>query len=279
MVIRTFLLVIVAAAACFGQKPAPPEPAFPPHKIIGNVYYVGTLNFASYLITTPQGHIVINSGFAKLVPVIKANIEKLGFKFKDVKFLLTSESHADHISGCDDFMKETGAFLYVMNGDEKVVSQGGEGDFAYDMMWEPCMVKRILKDSDRVLLPNLTMTARHTPGHTPGATTWLLKVTEGGKTYDVVFAASPNVNPTYRLINNDKYPQIADDYRRTFSVLKSLKCDVFLGAHGADHKMQQKYARIGKGANPFIDPEGYKAYVAEREATFLAKLAEQQRQK
>lgn len=253
------------------------EPPFPPHKIVGNLYYVGSTSFASYLITTPQGHVVINSCLQYLVPRIKGNIEKLGFKMKDVKFLLTSEGHADHIAGCDPFMKESGASLYVMNGDAQVVEEGGRGDFAYKMIWEPCRVTRVLKDFDKVTLGGVTLVARHTPGHTPGATTWLMQAKENGKTYDVVIAASPNVNPTYKLVDNPLYPQIADDYRRTFLILKSLNPQIWVGAHPADHKMAQKYARIGQGTNPYIDPQGYKAYVEEREQAYLARLAEQRR--
>ncbi len=254
------------------------EPDFPPHKIVGNIYYVGSQSFASYLITTSQGHIVINSCLQYLVPRIKANIEKLGFRFKDVKFLLTSESHADHIAGCDPFLKETGASLYVMNGDDRIVSQGGAGDFAYKMFWEPCKVSRVLNDFDRVVLGDVTMVARHTPGHTPGATTWLIQTREGGKLYSVAIVASLNVNRDYKLIGNTRYPQIADDYRRSFAILKPLTADVFLGAHGSDHQMQQKYARIGRGPNPYIDPRALPAYVAEREKAFLAAFAVQQRQ-
>lgn len=262
---------------CLAQKQEAKQgdPPFPPHKIIGNIYYVGSLNSASYLITTPQGHMVINSGYQFLVPRIKANMEGLGFKMKDVKFLLTSEGHADHIAGCDPFIKESGASLYVMTGDAEVVSNGGHGDFAYKMYFEPCKVSRELKDGDTITLGGVTLTARHTPGHTRGATTFLMNVTEGGKTYKVVFAASPKVNPTYRLVDNIRYPQIASDYRRTFAILKSLECDVFLGAHGSDYNMQEKFRRIGKGANPFIDPQGYRTYVAEQQKLFEGALAAQ----
>lgn len=268
-----FLLAFCLPALCFAQK----ETVFPPHKVIGNVYYVGSVEYASYLITTPQGHILVNPSFETSVPLIQASVEKLGFKFSDIRILLTSHAHDDHIAGCAAVHEATGAKLFIMTGDQDIVSSGGKGDFQYNASWRPCKVDRVLKDRDEVKLGGATLTARHTPGHTRGCTTWTLKATEAGKNFDVVIVGSPNVNPGYKLIGNAKYPNIADDYRRCFQVLKSLHCDVFLGAHGNYYGMEEKYSRLGKGPNPFIDPEGYKSWVAEKEKTFLEKLAEQQK--
>ena len=136
----------------------------------------------------------------------------------------------------------------------------------------------MLKDGDKVTLGEATLVARLTPGHTRGCTTWTLRVRDGGKSHDAVIIGSPNVNPGYRLVGNQDYPEIADDFARTFQVLKSLPCDIFLGAHGSYYGMEEKIARVGKGgANPFIDPAGYKAYVAEREQTFRATLEAQKK--
>ncbi|HMD48604.1 MAG TPA: subclass B3 metallo-beta-lactamase [Bryobacteraceae bacterium] len=253
---------------------------FPPHKVIGNVYFVGTRGLASYLITTPEGSILVNSSLESSVPLIRASIEKLGFKFSDVKILLISHAHFDHCAGSFQVKELTGAKYMVMQQDAAEIEAGGKGNFAYgetkNALYKPVKVDRVLHDGDEVKLGGVTMVAHLTPGHTKGCTTWTLKVRDGGKTYDVVIVGSPNVNPGFKLVNNALYPQIASDYQKGFDVLKSLPCDVFLGAHGNYYGMEAKYAKLGKGgANPFVDPEGYKAYVAEREKTFQAELAKQ----
>lgn len=249
---------------------------FPPHKVIGNVYYVGTSELSSYLITTPQGHILINSSYEESVPVIRQAVEKLGFKFTDIKILLISHAHDDHAAGSALVKKLTGAKYMVMEGDVAEVESGGVGDFIYPSRWTPAKVDRVLHDGDTVTLGGTVLTAHLTPGHTKGCTTWTLKVPEGGKSYDVVIVGSPNVNTGYMLVNNAKYPHMADDFTRTFRVLHSLPCDVFLGAHGIYYGMREKYARLKPGAaNPFIDPAGYRAYIDERQRAFEAKLQEQ----
>ena len=152
--------------------------------------------------------------------------------------------------------------------------------FAYartpGMLYPAAKVDRVLHDGDTVTLGDTVLTAHLTPGHTKGCTTWTMKVNEGGKSYDVVIVGSPNVNPGYKLVNNAAYPQIASDYEKGFSVLRSLHCDVFLGAHGSYYDMESKYARMTGSGNPFIDPQGYKKYVNEREQAFRGELARQQ---
>lgn len=251
---------------------------FPAHKVVGNVYYVGSKDLASYLITTPEGHILINSGFEKTVPVIKGAVEGLGFKMRDIKILLASHAHVDHVAGHALMKEMTGAKVFVMRGDDGVVEKGGEGQYFYTISrWKKCPVDRVLEDGDKVELGGVTLTARRTPGHTRGCTTWTWKVDEGGKSLDVVVVGSPNINPGYRLVENAAYPEIADDFETTFAVLKGLPCDVFLGAHGAYYGMMEKYERFKKGAgkNPFIDPEGYREYVVWKEKVYWETLAGQ----
>ncbi len=253
---------------------------FPPHRVIGNVYYVGSRGLASYLITTPEGSILVNSSLEASVPLIRASIEKLGFKFSDVKILLISHAHFDHCAGSFQIKELTGAKYMVMDADVQEIENGGKGNFQYgqmpNMLYKPLKVDRVLHDGDQVKLGGVVMVAHLTPGHTKGCTTWTLKVRDGGKTYDVVIVGSPNVNPGYKLVNNPLYPQIAGDYEKMFRVLKSLNCDVFLGAHGDYYGMQAKYAKLGKSeANPFVDPEGYRAYVNAKEQAFRAELAKQ----
>jgi len=243
---------------------------FPAFKIAGNLYYVGTADLAVYLINTPQGNVLINSDFAEDVPLIHKSIEQLGFIYADTKILLISHAHGDHDEGVGLIKRETGAKLMVMDADvpaEESTAPGRPG----------AHVDRVLHDGDTVELGGSRLTAHLTPGHTKGCTTWTMQVQEGGKTLNAVIIGSPNVNPGYVLVGNKEYPQIAEDYVKTFKVLKDLPCDLFLGAHGAYFGLKAKYEKMkAGGANPLIDPDGYKAYVAEREATFRKEWKRQQ---
>jgi CubicO group peptidase (beta-lactamase class C family)/L-ascorbate metabolism protein UlaG (beta-lactamase superfamily) len=256
--------------------------SFPAHAVIGNVYYVGSKDLASYLITTPDGHILINSGFERTVPLISKSVESLGFKMTDIKILLASHAHSDHVAGHALMQKTTGAKVFVMRGDDTVIASGGEGQYFYTFnRWKPCKVDRVLEDRDEVKLGGVTLVARRTPGHTKGCTTWTWQTESGGKALDVVVIGSPNVNPGFRLVDNKWYPEIAGDFAKTFEVLKKLPCDVFLGAHGGYYGMLEKFERAKKGAkaNPFVDPEGYRAFVAAKELAFRQTLAAQQQTK
>jgi metallo-beta-lactamase class B len=270
------------ATALFAQTNPEWTTPFPPHRIIGNVYYVGSKDLAAFLITTPQGHILINSSLITSVPQIRKSVEQLGFRFSDIKILLISHAHIDHCAGSAQIKQLTGAKYMVMAPDVPEVEDGGKSDFQYgksaDMLFPPAKVDRVLHDGDEVRLGNVVLTAHLTAGHTRGCTTWTLKVIDQGRTYNVVIVGSPNVNPGYKLVNNSRYPQIAQDYEQTFRTLKSLPCDVFLGAHGGYYDMQEKFARIRTGSpNPFIDPDGYKSYVADREQAFYTELKKQQK--
>jgi metallo-beta-lactamase class B len=278
--------LLATSLACAGLLSAQGNPAwrepFPPHHVIDNIYYVGTKGLSTYLITSPEGHIVINSSFDWTVPMIRANIEKLGFKFSDVKILLISHAHNDHCAGSALFKELTGAKYMVMEQDVPEIEAGGKGNFQNPNggRYPPLKVDRVLHDGDEVKLGSVVLTARLTPGHTKGCTTWTMKAREGGKTYDVVIIGSPNVNAGYKLVNNELYPQIAEDYERMFRVMKSLNADVYLGAHGDYYGMEAKFARMKPGAaNPFIDPEGYKRYISEKEQEFRTKLAAQKAEK
>jgi metallo-beta-lactamase class B len=272
------LTTLALAAVILGQDPPDWHEPFPAHKVIGNVYYVGSKDLATYLITTPEGHILINSGLERTVPLIQKSVESLGFKMTDVKIILASHAHWDHVEGHAPLQRATGAKVYVMHGDDQTVASGGKGQYFYpNSRWEPCKVDRVLKDRDEVKLGGVTLVARLTPGHTPGCTTWTWRVEKGGKTYSVVVVGSPNVNPGYQLVNNKQYPEIAADFAKTFEVLKSLPCDVFLGAHGKYYGMVERHALLQQGrANVFVNPEGYKQYVAERDRAFRKTLAEQE---
>jgi metallo-beta-lactamase class B len=274
--LTTAIPALVLALAAVDQGST--DQSFPAHRVIGNVYYVGSKDLASYLITTPAGHILINSSFEETVPLIRTAVESLGFKMSDIKVLLASHAHSDHVAGHALMKQLTGAQVFFMRGDEGVIAAGGEGQYFYThSRWKPCAVDRVLEDGEEIELGGTTLVARRTPGHTRGCTTWTWRVADGGKTYDVVVVGSPNVNPGYRLADNKDYPEIARDFAKTFEVLKSLPCDIFLGAHGNYYGMIGKYERTKNGAatNPFIDPKGYRAFVESKENAFRKTLAAQ----
>ena len=248
--------------------------AFPPHKIIGNIYYVGTETLSSFLVVTPEGDILIDSTYEVNVPLIKKSVEDLGFKFSDVKILLGSHAHGDHQEG-DAMVKElTGAKVMAMAEDVPALENMKPGG-------KPHPIDRVLHDGDTVTLGGTTLVAHLTPGHTHGDTTWSMKAMEGGKSYDVVIIGSMGVNPGAKLVDNPTNPGIVAEYEQGFKVLHSLPCDVPLGSHPAMYNINQKYAKLKsmkKGdPNPFIDPQGYKTEVATEEGAYRALLAEQQK--
>lgn len=250
-----------------------------PYRIVGNLYYVGAREITSYLITTPEGHILLDGGFVETAPIIEANIKKLGFKLADVKILLGSHAHFDHAGGLAELKRRTGAKFAAMDRDAPLLARGGKGDFLFGDKYPfpPIQADRILHDGDTVTLGGTTLTAHLTPGHTMGNTTWTMKAKEGDRTYDVVFAASTSILPGVSLTNNPKYPEIAEDYAKTFRVLKSLPCDVFLSSHAWFFDGLGKADRLRKGAkeNPFIDPQGYRDYVAQYEKKFQEQLRQE----
>ena len=277
-------LIITLIVVASNAPPAPvqndwTEP-FPAFRIAGNLYYVGSKGLASYLIATPEGHILINSDLEANVPMIRASVESLGFKFNDIKILLISHAHYDHCAGSAAIKQLTGAKYMVMEGDVEVVESGGKSDFQYGSdptsLYPPAKVDRVLHDGDQVKLGDATLTARLTPGHTKGCTTWTMRVVDvSSKLRDVVIVGSPNVNPGYKLVGNTVYPGIKEDYEKTFRVLKSLPVDYFLGAHGSYFDLESKYPRFKLGETVFFDPKGYKNYVDDRERAFRMELTKQ----
>jgi metallo-beta-lactamase class B len=284
---RTLTLILALAfASCASQAGVPHEMRawnrnFPAHWVIGNIYYVGSNEIAQFLIATSVGHILIDSGFEASVPRLRENVERLGFRFEDVKFLLSSHAHIDHAQGHALVRRLTGATVVTSAADAVFISAGGKGETVFGDIhaWTPCPVDRIVADRERVTLGETSLTAHLTPGHTRGAITWTTQIVERGRTLDVVFFPSANVNPGVRLIGNPRYPEIATDFERSFAAWRALRCDVFLGVHGFFYGMQDKYDRAKGGAsvNPFIDPEGYRRFLTEAEKRFRDQLASEGR--
>ena len=245
---------------------------FPAHRMIGNLYFVGTEGLGSFLIATPDGHILINSNFERTVPTVQRAVAELGFEFEDIEIVLGSHAHGDHMQA-DALVKElTGARVMAMAEDVpalRAMQPGGK----------PHPIDRVLEDGDTVTLGGTTLTAVLTPGHTKGCTTWTLEVEEAGQTYDVVIVCSFGVNANYVLVDNPDYPDIADDYVATFATARSLDVDVFLGAHGFWFDLEGKYEQLQNAAdgapNPYVDSAGYREHVDLQEARFRAMLAAQ----
>ena len=269
------LALPLACAQADPQSRSENQPV-PPFRIAGNIYYVGASEVTSFLIVTPAGDIVLDGGFVETAPQIEANIEKLGFKLSDEKILLHSHAHYDHAGGLAELKKRTAAQLVAMEGDATLLASGGRGDFFFGdrLTFPPVKPDRVIHHGDTVSLGGVTLTSHLTAGHTRGCTTWTMTTEENGKPLHVVFIGSMSVLPGYRLSGKESYPGIASDYGRSFRTLKSLACDVFLASHGSFFDLTDKREALAKGAakNPFIDPAGYRAYIARAERAFDAEL-------
>ncbi|MGB9069307.1 MAG: subclass B3 metallo-beta-lactamase [Candidatus Acidiferrales bacterium] len=242
-----------------------------PFHIIGNIYYVGASDITSYLIVTPAGDILIDGGFVETAPMIEANIRKLGCKLSDVKYILSSHEHLDHAGGISELQRVTGAKFVALEQEVAGLTAGTS--------FPAAKPDRVIHDGDTVKIGTEVMTAHLTAGHTRGCTTWTTTVRDGTRICHVVFVGSASVLPMYRLIDNPgapaSYPGIAQDYEKTFQVLRSLACDVFLAGHGSFYSLVDKRGVMEKkpAQNPFIDPWGYQAYILDTEADFQKELA------
>jgi metallo-beta-lactamase class B len=238
-----------------------------PFRIAGNLYYVGATDITSYLITTPKGHIVLDGGFVETAPMILANIRKLGFEPKDVRILLHSHAHYDHVGGLAELKRATGAKFYASRRDLPQLARGGTDDpqFGDRFLFPPIVADRIVDDGMRVSLGGVTLVAHMTPGHTPGCTTWTTRI---GRR-DVVFVGSPTVPSDYRLKNNPRYPNAIEDYRAQFRTLKTLGCDIFLASHGNFFGLEEMIA----GRKSFAGCDAYHKFVEASERRFEDRVA------
>lgn len=236
-----------------------------PFRIIGSIHYVGTSELGAYLITGPDGHVLIDGGAASTAPQLLASIAQLGFKVTDIKWLLTTQAHLDHVGSLAALQKASGGRVAVMSGDAELVERGGRGDFAFgdEATFPAVHVDRVLHDGDVVAVGDTVLTAHLTGGHTRGCTTWTMTAREGSATYRVVFAGSLTVNPPVRLWKDPSYPGILEDYRRSVATLRALPVDVFLAAHAGFFDLAGKRQRLARGEtpNPFIDPAGFRDMV------------------
>jgi metallo-beta-lactamase class B len=248
---------------------------FKPFMIVSNLYYVGAAGVSSFLLTTPQGHILLDTGFDSTVPMIRSNMTQLGFKVEDIKILLSSHAHIDHVGGHASMKKLSGAKIMMSRADADLFKSGGTHDYFNVGSYPIAAVDRVLNDGDTVELGGMNLTCHLSPGHTKGCTTWTVDLPSEGKSRHVLFYGSTTVPNGAPLVNNEKYPNIVDDYLSTFEKLKQLPCDIFLAPHASVFGMAEKAARLAKGEknNPFINPAEYLEYVRKAESFFRAQAA------
>lgn len=281
------LLCLVQPARA--ETPASWTTPIAPFQIADNLYYVGSEDLASYLVVTPKGNILINANLDTSPPQIRASVEQLGFRWSDIKILLNSQAHSDHMGGAAQIVRETQAQNMVMEGDADVVESGGQTDFIAPSPptkthFAPVKVDRVLKHGDTVSLGQTTLTAHKTAGHTRGCTTWTMRAHIPGdpkdKLRDIVIVGGTGFWSEYHFAttaeHKESYPGIAADFERTFATLRSIPAEIFLGAHGGYFDMLEKLKQYKTiGPRTFIDPEGYKQYVDDAEQSFKAAIAKQ----
>jgi metallo-beta-lactamase class B len=246
----------------------------PPFNIVGNVYYVGASDIASYLIATPKGLVVLEGGFAETAPLIERNVRALGFKVEDIKILLTSHAHLDHAGGLGELKRLSGARLVASAPEAEGLARGGQGDFHWgnQLPFPPVIADQIVGDGETISLGGVGLTAHLTPGHTQGCTTWTMQTTDHDRTYDIVFMASLTA-PGYDLVHNPRYPNIGADLLHSCERLRALPCDIWLAPHGAAFGLTAKRSRLGAGPNPFVDPTGYRLAIDQAERAIRKRLA------
>jgi metallo-beta-lactamase class B len=251
--------------------------SFPPFRIIGNVYWVGSYDLSSYLIVTAQGNILINTGVGDTVRQIEASVEALGFKITETKILTATHGHYDHVAGLAELKKMTGARLLVHEADKELLESGGKADFRFgetpSTYFDPVKVDQTFTDEEKISFGGIELTAHHHPGHTKGATSFTLNVEEGGKAYRVIIANMPSINPGVTVSGMLKYPEVGEDYARTFRAQKEMKIDVWLASHASQFGMHDKY-KPGDPYDPerFVDPAGYLKSVQRLEKVYLDQL-------
>jgi metallo-beta-lactamase class B len=273
------LLVLSFAAPVAAQPDGWTRP-FPGHRVIGNLYAVGTYDLAVFLVTSDEGHFLINTGLEDSIPQIRDNIESLGFRLEDVKVLLQMQAHWDHTAALAQIKEAVGAEMWATAEDAPVLEDGGFSDphFGGRQSFRPVSVDRIIEDGDVLELGDTRLTVMLSPGHTAGSSSYLMTVTEGGRDYNVAIANMATINPGKQLVVDPTYPGVADDFAETFRQQKELDVDVWVAAHGGQYGLHDKFER-GQAYHPdtFVDPDGFLAAVERLENLYLEQLAAERR--
>ena len=253
--------------------------SYEPFRIAGNLYYVGTYDLASYLIVTDKGNILINTGLADSLPIIKKNIQKLGFKYRDTKILLLTQAHYDHLGAMADIKNETGAKLYVDGTDAEVLKSGGKTDYEmgkYGVTFKPVNPDYILKDKDIVKLGNTTLTMLHHPGHTKGSCSFIFETKDNKRSYKVLIANMPTIIIDKKFSEVAAYPEIEKDYQYTLSEMEKLDFDIWVASHASQFDLHKK-RKPGNPYNPsvFMNKKEYLDQLKELEKDYLEKKSEE----
>ena len=249
--------------------------AVEPFRVIGNIYYVGG-QYGSYLITTPEGHILHDTGSADMHELIVSNIEKLGFDVRDIRIMVSSHAHWDHIEGHAAMKRVTGAQVVALGGDAVALQSGQDNSAIGARNFEPVAVDRVIEDGDTVTLGGVTLRALWTGGHTQGATMWMTTVEEGGETFDVAFRGGEIPNDGAPLVDNPRHPTVVEDTQRTLRRLKELPPpDLFLHNHARESFSDlDPDLPVNPNCESCLDAEGWAAMVASAEERFQSMLTE-----
>lgn len=272
--------LLLASSIPLAAQPEGWARPFPGHRVIGNLYAVGTYDLGVFLIASAQGHVLINTGLEDSTPLIRNNIESLGFRLEDVKILLTMQAHWDHTAALAEIKSRAGAEMWATADDARVLEDGGFSDphFGGKQSFKPVKVDRIIADGEVIELGATRLTVVEMPGHTQGSAGYTMKVREGGREYDAAIANMATINRGKRLLVEPTYPGVADDFAETFRKQKALPVDVWVAAHGSQYGLHEKY-KPGPPYDPrtFVDPEGFRAAVARYEKLYLEQLAAERR--
>ncbi|NNM77422.1 subclass B3 metallo-beta-lactamase [Sphingomonas sp. ID1715] len=270
-------LLLAAAPVALSEEERAWNAPVAPFRIADNLYYVGTADLAAYLVVDPAGMILLDGGLPQSAPLILDSIRQLGFDPKHVRYLINSQAHRDHAGGLAELKRATGAKLLASAPDAALLERGGTGDFAFGdrLTYPPVKADGLLRDKAVLSLGRIRMTARLTPGHTRGCTSWTLPVRADGHVRQALFICGASA-PGYRLTDNRAYPWIMEDFRRSFETWRSLPCDLFLGAHASYYGMAEKRAQMEPGKpNPFFDPQGCRAFLSRSEARLRVQAAKE----
>jgi metallo-beta-lactamase class B len=279
VLIAIFSLLSFSLTAQEIKEPKTPEDwtrPYQPFRIAGNLYYVGTYDLACYLVTTKQGNILINTGLAASDTQIKKNIETLGFKFSNIKILLTTQAHYDHMGAMAAIKKATGAQLMVDEKDAEVLTTGGSSDYElgkYGYSFKPVKADRLLHDRDTIQLGDMRLVMLHHPGHTKGSCSFLLDVKDEQRAYRVLIANFPTIVTDKKFSDIPAYPGIAKDYAYTLAAMKKLSFDIWVASHASQFNLHDKH-KPGDAYNPaaFIDKEGYERSLSDLQKQYDKKI-------
>ena len=274
-------LAVVSRAQCPPEDWTPPEgwtTAYPAHRVIGNLYTVGTGSLGVFLVATDDGHILINTGLEDSARLIRENIESVGFHLEDVRILLTMQAHYDHTAALAEIKALSGAEMWATADDARVLEDGGASDAQFgecvNFRFRPLTVEKILADGDVIELGGVRLRTHEHPGHTEGSSSYSMTIREDGRDYRVAIANMGTINAGKKLVVDPTYPGVAEDFAETYEKQKEMAVDVWVAAHGEQYGLSEKHTPgQAYSADTFVDPDGFLAEVARLERIYLEQIA------